>query len=325
MAFSFGPAYAKKIVMRYGHVVPKFHSMHKGAIAMAEYVNKKSNGSIEIQVFPARQLGQTRTLLEGVNTGTIAMCMASVCEVALYVPQLDVYSLPFVFPNRKVAFAVLKSEKIRAKLFPLIEKAGFIPLGFGSAEPRDITNSVRAVRKPKDVKGLRIRVMEAPIYVDAWKQLGASPITMPFGEVYTGLQQGVVDGQENPIDISALMKFLEVNKHATAIGYALQTNPILINPAVWKKLTDAQRQIMREGAAEEERVMYELGTKSLAMGTKVAKEKYGVSVVELTPAERAAFQKAVMPVYDKYKKRIKPEYYNFFMKEVGNISKKLGF
>ena len=319
------PNPAEKMVFRYAHVVPEFHAIHKGALAMAEYVKKESKGSIEIQVFPSMQLGDTRALLEAVNIGTIEMCNASVCELALFVPQLDVYSLPFIFSNREVALGALKSKTIRAKFFPLIEAKGFIPLGFGSAEPRDISNRLRPVRTPDDLKGMRIRVMEAPIYIDAWKQLGAVPVSLPFGEVYTALQQGVVDGQENPIDISAMMKFLEVTKFVTAIGYALQTNPILFSPPLWKKLTDKQKQIMREGAAEGERVAWEVGGKSLSEGAKVAKEKYGISVVRLTPAKRKAFVKAVQPVYARCRDRIGPEYFDFFIKDVEKIAKELGY
>lgn len=315
------PSSAKTIELKYGHVVPEFHAVHKGAVATKEYVERESGGAITIQIFPMSQLGGERTLAEQVQAGNLEMTNVGTPVMSNFVPQLNVYNLPFVFPNRDVCIATLKSKTVRDRFFPLLPPKGFIPLGFGSAEPRDLTNKLRSIRSPEDLKGLKIRVMESAILIDIFKTLGANPITMPFGEVYSGLQQGVVDAQDNPVDISNMMKFTEVTKYATYLGHIIQCQLVSVSAMIWDRLSDEHKNIIRKGVAVGEKVAWDIGTESIANGERVAIEKYGVSITHLTPAEHKAFRRAVSSVHEKYRKIIGPKYYDFFVNEVEKLSK----
>lgn len=316
---------AAEVVIKYGHVVPVFMSPHTAATVTKEYVERMSGGKIVIEVFPAGQLGGAIAIAEQVQAGTVEMCNVGIQEMSTFVPELSVYSLPFVFPGRDVAIEVLKSEKIRAKFFPLVEAKGFIPLGFASAEPRDFTNKLRPVRTPEDVKGIKIRVMEVPILVDTWKALGADPVTMPFPEVYGGLQQGVIDGQENPIDVSNIMKFNEITKYGTYLGHLYQAQLVSYNASAWAKLTEDQKRIIRAGVAVGEKACWEHSVISIADGERIAVEKYGVKIEHLTPAEYKLWKDAVAPVWVKWSEEISPEYYDFFVREVEKLSRQLGY
>jgi tripartite ATP-independent transporter DctP family solute receptor len=310
-----------KLVIKYGHVVPEKHPIHIGALAFKEFMEKKSGGEIEIQVFPMGQLGGERSMAEQVQAGTLPMANIGIPVMTAFVPQVTAFILPFILPDIKTANALLDSE-MTTKLFEFMPPKGFIPLGFASSEFRDLTNTKRPVRKTEDLRGLKIRVMETPILVDTFKQLGATPTPMPFPEVYQALQQGVIDAQENPVPMSVLMKFTEVTKYATLTHHILQAQLIVVSPDLWNKLTKDQKEIFKEGIALHQKTGREEGFKYLEDGLAKAKEVHKVAIIELTPAEREGFRKALSPVYEKYRKTIGETLYDEFMKKVEALSKK---
>lgn len=309
-----------KLVIKFGHVVPEKHPIHYAALAFKDSVEKKSGGEIEVQVFPMGQLGAERSMAEQVQAGTLQMASIGVAVLTTFVPQLNALILPFILPDIETANALLDSD-MTAKLFTFMPPKGFIPLGFSTSEFRDLTNSKRAVRKPEDIRGIKIRVMETPILVDTFRELGATPVPMPFPEVYQALQQGVIDAQENPVPMSVMMKFTEVTKYATLTHHILQAQLTMVSPDLWEKLSKEQKEIIKEGIAVHQRVGREEGFKYTEDGLAKARGQK-VDIIKLSAAERESFLKAVAPVHTKYRKTIGEGLYDEFMKKVGALSKK---
>jgi TRAP-type transport system periplasmic protein len=314
--FSGGGSAEAKMNLKYGLISPPTHPEVKASQAFADYVKEKTNGEITIDIFPLGQLGGERSMVDQIQGGTLDMMNCTTAVLSNFVPQVALFDLPFLWPSRGVAYSVLGDSdffKIFADIFP---QKGMVAIGYGENEMRDLTNVKREVRTPADLKGMKIRVMEAPIYLETWKQLGASPVPMPFPEVYNALQQGVIDAQENPILTSALVKFTEVCPYATLTNYSLTETFHLVNIDLWNKLTKEQQQIFRDGSEMKIKMNREGGMKMLTEVVAKLEAEGKVKITRLTKEERDAFQAAVQPVYAKFEKEVgnipnKPEYGRF--------------
>jgi len=320
-------AASAKMSIKFGHVAPPFHGQSKGVDAFAAYVKEKTGGEIEIKTFPFGQLGTERSMAEQVQAGTLEIASITTAVMGNYVPQVQVMDLPFVYPNRKTAYAVIDDDAWSEKLFSYLPAKGFVGIGWTENEFRDINNKLRDIRKPEDVKGLKIRVMNSPVYIDTFKQLGASPVGIPFPELYNALQQGVIDAQENPLLTSILIKATEVAKHVTKTEHILTECIILVNPDFWKKLSPAQQKIFKEAAKVcikvNREVNAELHQKLPKSGISIDEycKQNNVKVIQLTEPERQAFAKAMQPVWDKYKGVVGAELYDAFQATIKKHSK----
>ncbi|MEW6112301.1 MAG: DctP family TRAP transporter solute-binding subunit [Thermodesulfobacteriota bacterium] len=318
----------KPMEVKFGHVAPPFHGQSKGIDAFANYVKEKTNGAIQIKTFPFGQLGSEQSMAEQVQGGTLEIASITTAILQNYAPQVALTDLPFVFPDRKTAYAVLDDPEVQQKIFSFLPEKGFVGIGWTENEFRDITNMVREVRKPEDLKGMKIRVMVSPIYLDTFRAVGASPVDLAFTQIYSALQSKTIDGQENPLLTSILIKATEITKFVTKTGHILTECIIIVNPAYWKKLTPEQQNIFREAAKvcikvnreENEVLMKKLPQSGLSV-EEYCKQN-NVKVVELTPQERDAFKKAMKTVWDKYRTKIGPEVFDFFVAKVDAHSKK---
>lgn len=329
-----------KMTVKFGHVAPHGHGQTVAIDYFAKYVQDKTDGEIEIKTFPMGQLGGERSMAEQVQAGTIQIASITTAVLSNFVPQAAILDLPFLFPDRRTAYAVLGSE-LREALFSFFPQKGLVAIGFTENEFRDLTNSKRPIKSPADLQGLKIRTMESPIFIDTYKQLGANPVPMPFPEIYNALQQGVIDGQDNPLYTSILMKFTEVNKFATVSGHLLTECIIIVNQDWWNKLKPEQQTILKEAAFNTEVVnrgytlQDMLALKKLATVEKeTCKEVPGpsiyeilknqkVEVVELSQKEKEEFKKAVEPVYKKYREQIGPQFFDQFMAKIAEIRKNI--
>jgi len=261
-------------------------------------------------------------MAEQVQAGTLQMAAITTAVLGNYVPQVQVMDLPFIFPNRKTAYAVIDDPAWQEKLFSYLPAKGFVGIGFSENEFRDINNKLREIKKPADVKGLKIRVMNSPVYMDTFKQLGASPVGIPFPELYNSLQQGVIDAQENPLLTSVLIKATEVAKFVTNTDHILTECIIIVNPDFWASLKPEQQKVFREAAkvciATNREVNAKLHQKLPKSGISIAEycKKNKVKVTELTQAERDAFAAAMKPVWDKYKGIVGAELFDFFQAKI---------
>jgi len=310
-----------KMVVKYGHVGPPVHPQHLGALAFAKYVNEKSNGQIEVQVFPLGQLGGERSMTEQVQAGTLNMTAVTAGVLANFVPEMGIIEMPFIYPNRDVAYRTLDDKEVKERFAKYCDGKGFVFIGYTENEFRDMTNSKRPIKRPEDLKGLKIRVVESPVFIDTFRALGANPTPLPFPEIYNALQQKVIDGQDNPLFTSILMKFTEVNKFATVTNHILTECPVVVNKKFWNSLTAEQQKIFRDAADVQIKVNREQNAKGRVDAMEKAKAQK-VDVYVLTAADREAFKKAVAPVLEKYRGTYGAEWFDFFVKKIDFYGKK---
>lgn len=326
LLLSTAPAMAR--VMRYALIVPTWSGDYAGAVAMSAYVKDKTNGSLDIKIFPASQLGGSMTMTQQVQAGTLDLCTASSSTLQNTVPQAAVLDLPFIWPDFDTVMGVLMDAQFQERLDSLLKKKGMVFLGYGQNDWRGLTNSKRPVRKPEDMEGMKIRVQQSPIYLDTFKLLGVNPVPMAFGEVYQALQQGVIDGQDNAAWVSAMMKFTEVNKYVTELGHAFQVALVVMNLDLWNSLPPNHQKILREGAKvgfeknlehteEIKKNIPKSGGKSYE---QIIKED-NCELIKLTREEREVFANKLKPIWEKYSTFIGKDFYDFFMAKRAQYAK----
>jgi tripartite ATP-independent transporter DctP family solute receptor len=238
----------KKVVLKLGHIAEQSNPYGQGADQFAKLVAEKSKGTIEVKVFPSSQLGDQKALIEGLIYGTVDMTLTGTAELGTFQPQMAVFDMPFLFKDRAHAYRALDS--VGMELGTALEAKGLKLLGYMENGIRHLTNNKRPVKTPEDMKGLKIRVMNNKVYVEMMKALGASPTPMSFAELYSALQQGTIDGQENPSAHIYTKRFYEVQKYASLTAHAYAPEPVLISISTWKKLDDNQKKIIQEAATE---------------------------------------------------------------------------
>lgn len=241
------PAYSAT-VLKLGHIAEPVHPYGKGAEKFAELVKEKSGGEIEVKVFPSSQLGGQKDLIEGLIFGTVDMALVGTAVLGQFQPQISIFDLPFLFKDRQHAYKSL--DTVGMELGKELEPKGIKLLGYMENGIRHMTNNVRPIKTPADMEGLKIRVMNNKIYVETMKALGASPTPMAFGELYSAMQQGTVDGQENPSAHIWTKRFFEVQDYASLTAHAYSPEPMLISMISWGKLSDDQKAIIQEAANE---------------------------------------------------------------------------
>jgi len=321
------PAAAKgPMTVKFGHVAPPYHGMSRGVEAFAEYVKEKTGGAIEISTFPFAQLGTETSMTEQVQTGTLEMAAITTAVLQSYVPQVGLTDLPFVFPDRETAYAVLDDPEVREKIFSCLPARGLVGIGWMENEFRDLTNSKREIRKPEDMAGLKIRVMKSAMAIDTFKELGASPVDLPFSELYSALQNGTIDAQENPLLTSIMVKATEVTKYVTRTHHMLTECIIIVGVDFWDRLSPEQQKVFEEAARvalevnREENVQLSKKLPQSGLSIEAYCRQEGIQVTELTPEEKAAFKNKMTQVWGKYRKKIGADLYDFFLEKVKRYS-----
>ncbi|KAF5052251.1 Bacterial extracellular solute-binding protein, family 7 [anaerobic digester metagenome] len=292
-------------VLKFGHIAPtqidnKPFPMHRAALAFAEHVEKETKGEIKIEVFPLGQLGNERSMLEQVQFGTLDMMDCTTAVMSNLIPQVGLLDLFFLFPSKEVAYKVLADEEFKTVMDALMPQMGLMPIGYAENEMRDFGVRDRTITSPEQMKGVRVRVMDSPVFLDSFRALGANPVGIPFPELYTALQQGAVDMQENPIPTSVMMKFTEVAKFLTRSSHSLTCLYKMVSLPVWESLTPEQQKIFVDAARIAEDINRSENTKMRAELEQLAKDKFGATIAELTPEQRVAFHDAVLPVHEKF-------------------------
>ena len=215
----------------------------------AELVKERSNGNISVRVAGSEQLGNEQSLLTSLRTGAVSMTVNSQGSTSALIPELAALGLPFLFEDSAAAFKVLDGP-IGEELAQRFAKVQMVPLGWWDNGIRHITNSKRPVAKPADLKGLKIRTPPDPMTIDIFQALGAGTEQISFGELYIALQQGVVDGQENPLTNIASSKLFEVNKFISLSGHKWESSPFLMSQITWTRLSPADKEIIKTAAKE---------------------------------------------------------------------------
>ncbi len=239
-----GPQY----VLKLGHVANPEKPYAQGGVKFAELVFEKTNGEVEIQIFPSSQLGNQRDLVEGLTLGTVDLTLTSTAVLANFLPKMVIFDLPFIFRDIPHTYKAL--DTIGVEMGKDLKPLGLKLLAFFENGIRHLTNNVRSVKIPEDMKGLKIRVMEQPVYIEMMNALGANPTPMAFGELFTALQQGTVDGQENPVSHIWTKRFFEVQKYISLTGHTYSAEPLLISTITWNKLPADFQKAITDSAIE---------------------------------------------------------------------------
>ncbi len=243
-----GTAFAA-VEFKFAHSGSLEHQYQIGAEQFKKLVEEKSGGEMKVTIFPQAQLGGERDLAEGVRMGTIEMSSVAAGNMAGFVPELQVFGVPFLFQTREQVYAVLDGP-VGKDLADIMLGKGFVNLSIWEVGFRNITNNTRPVKTPEDMKGLKIRVQESKIWIEFMKRLGAIATPIPFGELYTALQQKVVDGQENPVATIYSMKFYEVQKYLSLTGHTYEPALVVANPKWFNGLDPKHQAILKEAAME---------------------------------------------------------------------------
>ena len=281
-----------KTVLKLGTSTQPSHIYNLAAERFGEIVAEKSGGEIEVQVFPAAQLGSERDMVEGLQLGSLEMTLTSTGPMGNFVPQVKLFNLPFLFKDRESCYRVLDGE-IGTQIADRFVKVGIRSLGWYENGFRNITNSKVAVNSPKDMEGIKIRVMEDDVFILTMKSLGASPLPMAFGELYTALEQKTVDAQENPLAVIYSSRFFEVQKYLAMTGHFYSPAVLLISEITWQTLSPEQQKIITDAAAQARDYERELSLKA-DQELEAACAKEGMTV---THPDKAPFVEAVAAVY----------------------------
>jgi tripartite ATP-independent transporter DctP family solute receptor len=293
------PANEKAKVMKIGSVNPKDRSLSKGFYKFAEIVDKESAGAIKVEVYTDGVLGDDRRTLEGLQLGSIQGTTVSTGPIAAFSPKIGVFDLPFLFKDKAAAFKILDGP-IGQEQLDNLAKSSFIGLAYWENGYRHLSNSKREVTTLADIKGLKIRTLESAIHVEIWKALGANATPMSFSQLYTSLEQHVVDGQENPLGNIQANKFDEVQKYITLTGHVYNASPFMISKVFWDTLNDKEKEIMKKAAIEARDYQRKLNDEEDSAASTYLTSK-GVKISELKPGEKEKMREAVKPIYDKNK------------------------
>jgi tripartite ATP-independent transporter DctP family solute receptor len=271
----------------------------------AELVKQKTEGRINIKLYPGTSLvggDQTREF-SAIRQGVIDLAIGSSINWSPQVKQLNLFSLPFLTPDAKGLDAMIKGE-VGRELFAILDKHGVVPLAFGENGFRELSNSRQPIKAPADLKGLKIRVVGSPIFIDAFSALGANPTQMSWADAQPALATKAVDGQENPLSVFSTAKLHTLGQnHLTLWGYMADPLIFVVSKTVWAKWSEADRQAVREAAQQAAAENLVAARKGIIPGDDALLqiiEKSGVTITRLTAQQRQAFKEATRPVYDKW-------------------------
>lgn len=267
-----------------------------GARAFADTIARLSGGKFKINLKPAGALGGERDVIEGLQIGSVELTISSTGPIGNFVPEVYALDFPFLFESYEHARRVLDGP-VGDEILRKFDAQGLVGLAWAENGFRHVTNNVRPVKTPEDFRGLKLRTMENKVHIAAFQAVGASPTPMSWTEVITALQQGTVDGQENPVTILTANNFWEFQKHLTLTGHVYSPAAVVMSKVVWEGLDETERGWFREAGKAAAAATRKTVSANEEAGVELLKS-HGMEVV--TEIDKAAFQKAVQPAYDRY-------------------------
>ncbi|TYC61865.1 TRAP transporter substrate-binding protein [Rhodobacterales bacterium] len=272
------------------------HPVATGVDSMSACLSEGSDGNMKLRGFYSGQLGDDAEATQAVRSGSIEMVVTGAAAIAGIEPAMGVFSLPFIFSNEDEVDAVMTGPYFDY-LAEKMPEHGLVLLSIWENGFRDTTNSKHPIASVEDFKGLNFRVMQNPIFLDTFRRLGANPVPMAFGEVFTALETGAVDGQENPLPLIEATKFYEVQDYLTLTRHAYSPTPVLMSKEVWDGLNADEQELVKSCAAEARSAQVARSREA----TREAQEQLtseGMEVSELPDAEMAKLRELVAPVYE---------------------------
>jgi len=294
---------AAEYVLKFSHVVSPNTPKGKAADFFEKRLEELSKGRIDVQVYPNSQLYKDKAVLKALKLDTVQMACPSFSKFTKIVPQLALFDLPFLFRDMDHVHAVEDSE-VGQKLKDLVTAKGYVALDYWDNAFKQLSSSKKALIKPEDAKGQKFRIMSSKVLEAQFKAVGANPQVMPFSEVYSALQQGVIDGQENTNSNIYTKKFYEVQKYMTVSNHGYLGYLVVMSKKFWNSLPDdlkaAVKQAMKEATAKERQYATELDKSQFAKIKEYADKTKKLEITVLTPEQRAAWKKVMSTIYPEF-------------------------
>jgi len=310
----------EKRVIKVGIGLNEASPQYKGLQKFKEIVEKESKGRLEVNIFANAQLGDDIKMMTQLRAGTLEMTVPSSSPIATLDKKWMVFDLPFLFPNEEVVDKVLDGP-VGQKFLDSLSAHGLKGLGYYENGYRQLTNSKKEVKEPADVKGLKIRTMENPVHLAAWRLLGANPTPMPFSEVFTAMQQKTIDGQENPSTTNFLQKFYEVQKFNTISNHVYTPFVAMFSKKTWDTLAKEDQDVILK-ATKEAGAWQRKYNRDQMKECEEGMAKNGVTVTRLTAEQQKAFADATAPVAKQFEAEIGADTVKEVMAEIAKYSKK---
>ncbi|MCW2242581.1 TRAP transporter substrate-binding protein [Azospirillum canadense] len=320
IGFVAAPGFAQDIqdrTIRWGHLNNTDHPVSFGVKKFTELVAAKSGGKLKIREYPASQLGNEMQQQSALRGSTQEMTSPATTSLAGIVKEFGVLDLPFIVSTPQQADALLDGP-VGAELLKKLPEKGLVGLGYWDLGFRNVTNSRHPITRVEDLEGLKLRVIQNPVYIETFKTLKANPVPMNFGELYGALETRGVDGQENPYSVILSNKMYEVQKYLSSTNHTYSTNIVLVSKAFWDKLSATEKKIMQEAAAETQDYQRQVSRAQAQKAVLELKEK-GMQVNDIAPAELDRMRQLTKPILDRFTAEYDPALAKLFQSELQRI------
>lgn len=302
--------------LRFAFQNVKEHPQGQGAQKFADLLSEKSGGKLKVRLFAGGTLGGDVQTVSALQGGTLDLTVLNSGILAAQAADFAMLDFPFLFNNVEEAHAVIDGP-VGQKLAAQLDSKGLVGLGYWDLGFRNLTNSKRPVNKLEDMQGLKIRVIQSPIYLETFSALGANPVPMAFPEVYTGLEQHTIDGQENPFTVIEGSKFFEVQKYLSVTGHIFNPQSLIISQKTWSRLNDDEKALIREAAAQAQKYQREVTAASMNKARATLEEKLAVN--DISAEEKDRFRERVQPVIEKFSKELDGNLVKMMYDEIAKV------
>lgn len=302
--------------LRFAFQNVKEHPQGQGAQKFADLLAESSGGKIKVRLFPGGTLGGDVQTVSALQGGTLDITVLNSGILAAQAPDYAMLDFPFLFNDVKEAHAVIDGA-VGQKLTAQLDSKGLVGLGYWDLGFRNVTNSKTPITRLEDMQGLKIRVIQSPIYLETFSALGANPVPMAFPEVYTGLEQRTIDGQENPFTVIEGSKFFEVQKYLSVTGHIFNPQSLIIGQKTWNKLNDDEKALIRDAAAKAQ--VFQREVTAASMDKARANLEQHIAVNDISPAEKDRFRERVKPVIEKFSRQLDQSLVKLMYDEIAKV------
>ncbi|WP_163575377.1 TRAP transporter substrate-binding protein [Halomonas faecis] len=306
------------LTIKFGNVISAGDTQNQGYELFAEQVAERTDGRITVEVYPDSQLGGEREMIEATQFGDIEMTAPSVGVLANFDKSLEVFDFPFIFEDADTAHEVLDSE-LGDEMLAGLADSGLIALGWGENGFRNLAMTDGTVRVPEDMEGVKLRTMQVPMHIAYWESIGAAPTPISFPEVFTSLQQGVVDGVENPYELLYSARLTEPADYLTETRHIYDPEVLLINKDFFESLSEEDQEIVQEAADAAIDKIRSL-KKTVSDEIRAEIEAAGGTVTDLTDEERQAWIDSAIPFYAEYASEVDTDKLKAILEAAGNTT-----
>lgn len=304
--------------IRIGHGANENYHLHRALEKFKSDLEQNSDGKFDVQIFANSQMGPDREMIEGVQSGMLQMAVSPSSFYSSWDPSFDVVELPFIYPSKQAALDTVHSAT-GDKMLSKLNNMNLQGIGWMENGVRHVTNNSRPVETPEDLKGLKIRTMKVPAHVKTFNSLNASATPMNFGEVYSGLQQGVIDGQENPIAHIYAQRFYEVQDYVSLTGHVITFYIPVMNLEFWHSLSADDQKLITDTMRDAE--IYQQEIVAAEEGKQIEEfKKLGTQVNALSPEQLQLFIDATEPVREEYKQKLGADVYDEWMSTIKQVA-----